>query len=165
MTEHVCITNSGDEQVTCDDPQCPRRNEPRKLFERRRHGVLEQKKDQARELRRVRRMGGLDAEDLELIREIEATRPKTRADCGAVQRPCHFLSCKYNLALDLTSAGSIQTYELDDLEESCALDVADRGGITLEEVGSLIGVTRERVRQIEERAAKRLSVKLEEVAA
>lgn len=165
MIDHVCSTNSGDEQVICDDPACPRLVAPRKLFERRRHGVLEQRKEQERELRRIARLGGPDAEELELAREIEATRPKTRGDCAAVQRPCHFLSCKFNLALEITPAGSIHAYELEDLTESCALDVADRGGLTLEEVGSLIGVTRERVRQIEESAAKQLGVKLEEIAA
>ncbi len=102
---------------------------------------------------------------LELRREIEATRPKTRADCGAVMRPCHFLSCRFNLTLEVTSARSIQSMDLDEfveVEASCALDVADRGGITLEEVGSLLGVTRERVRQIEEIALARVRVKAEE---
>jgi DNA-directed RNA polymerase sigma subunit (sigma70/sigma32) len=35
------------------------------------------------------------------------------------------------------------------LPYSCVLDVADRGGCTLEEVGIYTGLTRERVRQIE----------------
>jgi DNA-directed RNA polymerase sigma subunit (sigma70/sigma32) len=39
--------------------------------------------------------------------------------------------------------------EVHELEESCALDVAERGGITLEEVGSLMNLTRERIRQLE----------------
>jgi len=42
------------------------------------------------------------------------------------------------------------------MPETCALDVADRGGATLGEVGSVLGVTRERVRQLEERALRRL---------
>jgi len=32
---------------------------------------------------------------------------------------------------------------------TCALDVADRGGITLEEVGEILNLTRERIRQVE----------------
>ena len=39
--------------------------------------------------------------------------------------------------------------EPEELVESCALDVADQGGITLEEVGALLNLTRERVRQLE----------------
>ena len=35
------------------------------------------------------------------------------------------------------------------MSETCALDVADRGGITLEEVGELVNLTRERIRQVE----------------
>jgi DNA-directed RNA polymerase sigma subunit (sigma70/sigma32) len=42
--------------------------------------------------------------------------------------------------------------EVHELEETCALDVADRGGITLEEVGRLLNLTRERVRQLEAEA-------------
>jgi len=36
-----------------------------------------------------------------------------------------------------------------ELQESCALDVADRGVHTLEEVGEILNLTRERVRQLE----------------
>ena len=39
--------------------------------------------------------------------------------------------------------------EVWEMAETCALDVADRGGITLEDVGSLLNLTRERIRQVE----------------
>jgi DNA-directed RNA polymerase sigma subunit (sigma70/sigma32) len=35
------------------------------------------------------------------------------------------------------------------MTDTCALDIADRGGITLEEVGEIMNLTRERVRQVE----------------
>ena len=35
------------------------------------------------------------------------------------------------------------------MTETCALDVAERGGITLEEVGEIMNLTRERIRQLE----------------
>jgi len=38
----------------------------------------------------------------------------------------------------------------------CALDVADLGGRTLQQISEQLGVTRERVRQVEDRALRRL---------
>ena len=46
--------------------------------------------------------------------------------------------------------------ECKDMTETCALDVADRGGITLEEVGEIMNLTRERVRQVETAGLARL---------
>ena len=43
-----------------------------------------------------------------------------------------------------------------ELEDTCALDVADRGGITLEEVGEILNLTRERIRQVEVRGLEKL---------
>jgi hypothetical protein len=40
--------------------------------------------------------------------------------------------------------------------ESCALDVADRGGTTLEDVGAIMNLTRERIRQVEVKALAKL---------
>jgi len=45
--------------------------------------------------------------------------------------------------------------EVWELPDTCAIDVAERGGATLERVGEAINVTRERVRQIEERAMRK----------
>ncbi|HEX8907607.1 MAG TPA: sigma factor-like helix-turn-helix DNA-binding protein, partial [Anaeromyxobacteraceae bacterium] len=46
--------------------------------------------------------------------------------------------------------------EIWELDETCALDVADRGGITLEEVGTIMNLTRERIRQVETRGLLKL---------
>jgi DNA-directed RNA polymerase sigma subunit (sigma70/sigma32) len=43
-----------------------------------------------------------------------------------------------------------------ELGHSCALDVADDGEHTLHEVGEMLNLTRERTRQIEERAIAKL---------
>jgi len=40
--------------------------------------------------------------------------------------------------------------------ESCALDIADRGGTTLEDVGAIMNLTRERIRQVEVKALAKL---------
>ena len=88
----------------------------------------------------------------------DVERPKTRGDClpGGCneERPCPWVSCHHHLAIDVKPNGNlvVRTTEIADMRESCALDVADRGGATLEEVGEAMGVTRERVRQLEEAA-------------
>lgn len=83
-------------------------------------------------------------------------RPLTRSDCADGPRPCPLVSCKYNLYLDVSKSGALKfnfpDVEVEDMKESCVLDVADRGGITLEEVGQIMNLTRERIRQVELRA-------------
>lgn len=79
-------------------------------------------------------------------------RPRTRGECVGVARPCPFTTCRYNLVLDRAETAVADTPP----ESSCALDVADRGGATLEDIAAVFGVTRERVRQIEERALARI---------
>lgn len=89
----------------------------------------------------------------------EVRRPRTRADCVDGPRPCPFVSCKHHLmwALPESDIQRLADGEAElDLEESCTLDVADRDGVTLEEVGHLFRVTRERIRQIEKRAMAKL---------
>jgi hypothetical protein len=89
-----------------------------------------------------------------LYPENEYWKPMTRADCIDMERPCPYVSCKYHLYIDVHPVrGSIKVnfpdLEVWEMTETCALDIADRGGITLEEVGEIMNLTRERVRQVE----------------
>lgn len=95
------------------------------------------------------------------LERAQAERPRTRGECQDGPRPCPFVSCKFHLYLDVSPAtGSIKFnfpgVEPEDLVESCALDVADRGPVTLEEVGAILNLTRERVRQMEVRGLVQL---------
>jgi hypothetical protein len=96
----------------------------------------------------------------ELTPEELAMRPRTRGDCENGLRPCPWVSCRHHLFLDVTKTGSLTLHfpdlEVEQLVETCALDVADLGGETLEGVGELSNCTRERIRQIEARALTRL---------
>lgn len=88
--------------------------------------------------------------------------PPTRGHCAEGSRPCPRVSCRHNLFLDVEARGAIKVtfpdLEPEDLVESCALDVADQGGITLEEVAVMLNITRERVRQIEVRALSKVLI-------
>jgi len=88
-------------------------------------------------------------------------KPRTRAECAGGPRPCPFVSCKHHLFVDVsarTGAIKLNFPDLDvwDMNESCALDVADRGGTTLEDVGAIMNLTRERIRQVEVKALAKL---------
>jgi hypothetical protein len=92
-------------------------------------------------------------------------RPRTWADCQRggcnAARPCPWVSCRWNLLLQVEGEHVMPDgtpREPDHVLpwQSCALDVAERGGATLQEVADLLGMSRERVRQIEERALDKL---------
>ena len=119
------------------------------------------RKEMARDLRRRRLGGEMEPEEAELLKSIEGMRPRTRAECVNGPRPCLFVSCKHNLYLDVNpETGSIKLNfpdkEIWELEHTCALDVAEKGGITLEEVGAIMNLTRERIRQVETRGLAKL---------
>jgi len=127
----------------------------------RRRSKTMSRKEIARELRRQKALGVIDPELQRVVEEIEASRPRSRADCAAGPRPCMFISCKHHLYLDVNpSTGSIKLNfpdkEVWEMGETCALDVADRGGISLEEVGAIMNLTRERIRQVETRGLLKL---------
>jgi hypothetical protein len=106
-------------------------------------------------------------EALTLLYPEGVERPKHRGDCQSVERPCPFVSCEHHLYLDVNpSSGAIKLnfphLEVWEMAETCALDVADRGGITLEEVGAILNLTRERIRQVEVRGLGKIREKSDE---
>jgi hypothetical protein len=118
---------------------------------------------------------------MSLVREAQADTsdytspiPRTYGDCqeralGTASNPCVHLRCRHNLLLDLSEdTGSYKItwphlasgHYGDEYEQlpqhTCALRVADEGGMTLDEIGLMMNLTRERVRQIETKALLRL---------
>jgi hypothetical protein len=130
-----------------------------------------------REQRRSRRKRAIRARTISVKRmtkrELELGRllypetedgahAETRADCLGGARPCPFVSCKHHLYLDVSARTGAIKLNFPDLEvwemtETCALDVADRGGTTLEEVGAIMNLTRERIRQVEVKGLAKLA--------
>lgn len=106
------------------------------------------------------------------LQQHNDSRPKTRADCATVPRPCPYVTCRYNMFLDIKNdSGGGLTYNISrDAEpsdmrydQSCALDIADEHagvGMTLDDIGVYFGIDRERVRQIESVAIEKIKRKL-----
>lgn len=96
-----------------------------------------------------------------LYPETDYWKPRTRGECKGGPRPCPFISCKHHLYVDVSPrTGAIKLnfpdLEVWELTESCALDIADHGGTTLEDVGAIMNLTRERIRQVEVKALAKL---------
>lgn len=88
---------------------------------------------------------------------LRRRRPKTRGDCVDGPRPCPWVGCRYNLAVDVTKSGNLTLNFPDrDAPESCALDVAERGAVSGEGLGLLLNISRERVRQLLSQAIHKL---------
>lgn len=93
-------------------------------------------------------------------------RPRCREDCARVPRPCPYVGCVYNTYLQVKERGDIKVTRphLNPWEvpagESCVLDMADLGGMTLEHIAHVQNWTRERVRQIELDALRSCDIEL-----
>ncbi len=96
---------------------------------------------------------------------MDYLRPRLRSECQDGPRPCPFVSCQHHLYLDVMPNGSIKFNFPDvapeDMPESCELDVADRGSQRLIDVGAVMNLTRERVRQVEETALAKVRAHLQ----
>lgn len=141
---------AGDDDVTREVPPVSR-----KVTSRPRHRRRDRPRSKTIALKRLTReelrKGALANPPVE-----DAERPVTRAECKDTPRPCPWVACKHHLYLDINPrTGSIKINFPDlepwELQHTCALDVADNGGLTLEEIGLITNLTRERVRQVEVR--------------
>lgn len=99
----------------------------------------------------------------EIPEDFENLRPKCREDCVKAPRPCPWVGCRHHLFIEVTEVGSIRfqfpSLELGELRDTCSLDVAERGGLTLDDVSDLLNCTRERVRLIEKEALDKIFCK------
>jgi hypothetical protein len=113
----------------------------------------------------LQRMSGTERHRLTLLvpqltAEELAMRPRTRGDCENGLRPCPWVGCRHHLYLDVAKTGNLTLHfpdlEVEQLVETCSLDIAEHGGETLEFCGEVATVTRERIRQLEVRALLRI---------
>ena len=104
----------------------------------------------------------------ELLESVAHLRPAHRTECAEGPRPCPWVSCRFHLYLDVNPAtGSIKVnfpdLEVWEMRETCALYVADRWGITLEEIGVILNLTRERIRQLERSGLDKLQIEYHDI--
>jgi hypothetical protein len=87
----------------------------------------------------------------------------TRGTCRKLPGPCPHAVCRFNLTAERRDNRGAKPAEahLPVVREACALEAAEQGGMTLEEIATRLSLTRERVRQIELGALKKLWARLE----
>lgn len=93
----------------------------------------------------------------------EPARPRRRSECQNGPRPCPWVSCRWHLMLDVDHrTGQITTRfdDVEDMPETCALDVADRGPALLSDIADFTGVSKSRVGQVLLRGLLRLGLEL-----
>jgi hypothetical protein len=82
----------------------------------------------------------------------------TKGSCVDMGDPCPHSTCRYHVH---NSAKDCQIDRSALTRTTCSLKLAERGGMGLEEIGNVMGITRERVRQIELNALTKLKRGLE----
>lgn len=96
---------------------------------------------------------------------LDIIRPKTYDDCLAVgwgtkENPCPFFSCKNNLFLDVNDDGEIKFIhkkkDFDQIPETCLNRAIENGPLDFKQISELIGVVRERARQIKNEAKEKI---------
>lgn len=83
-------------------------------------------------------------------------RPRTRAECADIPRPCPFVTCRHHLYIDAHKGRARVAFagEVSDMpaDRSCALDVADDVAdgepLSLDDISAAVGLSREAVRLV-----------------
>jgi hypothetical protein len=158
QADHEAEPLDGDGEAVADDSNGELPSVSRKIRRRRRRTRPRSKTIAMKRLTREElRVGAM------MYPPVDIPRPRTREECRGEARPCPWVACKHHLYLDINpETGSIKINFPDlepwELQHTCALDVAERGGITLEEVGEIMNLTRERIRQVEVRGLLKLKM-------
>jgi hypothetical protein len=97
----------------------------------------------------------------------DASRPNifecTHGACRRLPGPCPYAICRFNLTAEMRDTRGAKPAHATApiLREACVLEAAEHGGMTLEEIASRFALTRERVRQIELSALRKLGRQLQ----
>lgn len=77
-------------------------------------------------------------------RRLSLIPPRTRADCASGPRPCPWSRCRYHIKAS---------------DASCALDVAELGGLDNDKVAALLGMPEHVARDLTRVALRKLARK------
>jgi hypothetical protein len=155
-----CSANAASEQTSGGQLNAPRTLTPEQLEARRERN--REAKQRAREQRALRArprptVGPMSREPL-VVDGVEFSPPRTRGDClpggSNGERPCPWVRCRHHVCIDVSPHGEVTLLaDPSEAERTCSLD-AEHDALTLEQVGALFAVTRERIRQIEAKALR-----------
>ena len=87
----------------------------------------------------------------------------THGACRRLPAPCPYAICRFNLTAETRDTRGAKPAHATApvLREACVLEAAEHGGMTLEEIAARFALTRERVRQIELSALRKLGRQLQ----
>lgn len=108
------------------------------------------------------------------------TKPKFREDCKDVVRPCPYITCRYNLFLDVEDNGAIRFNQRTkdptavksislsgkEVYPSCTLDMVEMmpNGISNDDIGRILGgISRETVRLLAKKILLSLRTSLDDI--
>lgn len=136
--------------------------------------LLSEGRVRAKTLPRNRGIAAVRQGAVDYLREEHPTaghgRPRTWGEClamglGTAELPCPWVSCEAHLCVEVTESGSLREVwpdrDVTEAPATCALTIAAEGGHTLDDVGRVLNLTRERMRQIEKSALPQLRDTLE----
>lgn len=91
---------------------------------------------------------------------------ETGGTCRRQSKTCKRTECRMHMAAiedAKARVGRPTTRPPVVMVEACVLDAADKGGLSLEEVARRLGITRERVRQIEQIGMRRFNARIKDL--
>jgi predicted DNA-binding protein (UPF0251 family) len=102
--------------------------------------------------------------------------PASRAECADLPRPCPMVSCRFHLLLDVAKDGRLyKTHQFDEhsadsvlsalesMQETCALDVAEWGGVYQEDAAKLMNMSRRWLDEVEQEAKRKAAGRIRQL--
>lgn len=87
--------------------------------------------------------------------------PGTYGECPPAGTPCPHIRCRHHTAIEVNDIGSLKInfpgWDIDELDETCTLRAADGGPHTIPDVGRVLNISEEWVRENEANAIRKIA--------